>query len=185
MSGKKATPKKKTTRGRNVTQAVKTVEKKIKALELRKAGANYQSIADALGYKGPSGAFKAVQSGLRAVLKEPAEELRTLELERLDGILMAIYPLARGGDNAAIDRCLKIMERRSRLLGLDAPAKHTISWETEVLQLIVSGQVTPQDVREELGESLARQLFESAGIPFAQNNEAETKGNKEASTVAD
>lgn len=177
--------KQKTKRGRNVQQLVNTVDRKIKALELRKAGANYQSIADALGYRGASGAFKAVQSGLKAVLREPAEELRTLELERLDGILMAIYPKARQGDSQAIDRCLRVMERRSKLLGLDAPAKYDITWQTEVIQLIANGQLTSHEVREELGEDLARGLFESAGIHYVESGKVTAESGEDSETVVD
>ena len=94
-----------------------------KALELRKAGVSYQQIADAIGYKDASGAWRAVKAGLKKTLQEPADDLRKLELERLDSAAAAIYPSVKQGQYGAIDRWIKIMERRAKLLGLDAPTK--------------------------------------------------------------
>jgi len=42
-----------------------------------------------------------------------------LELERLDAMQAAIWDDAMNGHLGAIDRVLKIMERRAKLLGLD------------------------------------------------------------------
>jgi hypothetical protein len=93
-----------------------------RALELRTAGKGYEAIAAELGYGGPSGAHKAVMAGLKATLREPAEELRTLELERLDRLLSSLWPVAVRGDQGAVDRVLRVMGRRAKYLGLDAPA---------------------------------------------------------------
>lgn len=109
----------KTKRGRNVQAIVDANERQVRALELRKAGVSYQTIADTLGYGGPSGAFKAVQTALKTTLREPAEELRSLEMERLDQAAFAIAAQVRAGNLGAIDRLLRIMERRAKMLGLD------------------------------------------------------------------
>ncbi len=94
-------------------------ERKLQALELRKAGVSYQVIAEQLGYSGASGAFAAVKAALRDTLREPAQELRELELSRLDAALLAVWRRVQAGDEKAIDRMLAIMKRRSELLGLD------------------------------------------------------------------
>lgn len=96
-------------------------EKVRKAIELRKAGATYDKIAEALGYENRSGAYKIVVGALRDLVQEPAKELRTLEAERLDAMTLALWTRAQKGDLPAIDRLLRIMERRARLLGLDLP----------------------------------------------------------------
>ena len=44
-------------------------------------------------------------------------------MERLDGLLLALAGPIKAGHLGAIDRALHIMERRARLLGLDAPTK--------------------------------------------------------------
>ena len=102
---------------------LQAVERAKQALELRKGGASFPEIARALGYSGPAGAYQAVMSALRKTLKEPAEEVRTLEVARLDAMLLALWPQVRQGNQGAIDKALKVEERRAKLLGLDAPAK--------------------------------------------------------------
>jgi hypothetical protein len=54
---------------------------------------------------------------------ESADELRKVEVARLDLLYLKMSPLADQGSMGAVDRCLRIMERRARLLGLDAPTK--------------------------------------------------------------
>lgn len=100
---------------------IAAVERQRQALELRKAGMTYQGIADRLGYSSVSGCYKAIRSALFAVIKEPAEEVLTLELQRLDDMLAGLWVDARKGNVLKVDRVLKIMTRRAELLGLDAP----------------------------------------------------------------
>lgn len=80
-------------------------------------------IAEACGYKDPSGAYRAIRAGLKKTLQEPADELRTMEVERLDVMLDGLWDKASKGDTWSVDRVLRIMERRASLLGLDAPVK--------------------------------------------------------------
>ena len=94
-------------------------ERKLQALELRKAGASYAAIAEQLGYRSASGAFAAVRAALRDTLREPAQEVRELELARLDAAQLALWRRVQSGEEKAIDRLLGIMKRRAELLGLD------------------------------------------------------------------
>ena len=109
------------------TRRVQAHARHLQALELRKAGATYQAIADQLGYAQAKGAYKAVTSALKATLKEPAEELRTLEALRLDAALLAIWRRVTKGDDKAIDRLLGIMKRRMELFGLAAAKRQELS----------------------------------------------------------
>lgn len=102
---------------------IEAVERQRQAVELRKAGLGYEAIAQQLGYAGPSGAYKAIQSALRRTLQEPADELRAIENARLDDLWRGIWLDARKGNVLKIDRALKIMARRAALLGLDAPTR--------------------------------------------------------------
>lgn len=104
-------------------KGIAATERQRQALELRKAGVGFQAIADRLGYSDHSGAYRAVKSALKKTLQEPADEVRALELERLDKLLLGLWPRATSGNDRAIDRVLKIMQRRANLLGLDAPQK--------------------------------------------------------------
>jgi len=107
--------------------AVNALDNQLKALELRKAGISYARIAETLGYKDGSGAWRAVRAALKKTLQEPSDELRMLEIERLDAMLAAIWGSVKQGQYGAQDRALKIMERRAKLLGLDAPVKADVT----------------------------------------------------------
>jgi transposase-like protein len=106
----------KTRTGKN-DQAI--AEKRRQALELRKAGYGFDDIARALGYVNAGGAYKAVQQALKDTYREPADEVRKLELERIDRLTRAIWTRAVGGDGESIDRVLRLMQRRAKYLGLD------------------------------------------------------------------
>ena len=108
------------------------VERQRQALEMRKAGKGFVEIAQVLGYGGPSGAYNAVTTALRKTLQEPADELRQMELARLDALQAALWPKAIAGEWAAADRVLSIMERRAKLLGLDAPTRADVVTQTKV-----------------------------------------------------
>jgi hypothetical protein len=68
-----------------------------------------------------------VSRALAATIEQPAQELRQLEAERLDAMTAALWPRAMDGDLRATDRILGIMDRRARLLGLDAPRREAIT----------------------------------------------------------
>jgi hypothetical protein len=90
------------------------------AFELRKVGASYEEIADKLGYANAGSAEAAIRKRLKDSYKpDDVETVVTMELERLDALQLIAWRRARQGDLAAIDRILKIMERRSQYLGLD------------------------------------------------------------------
>lgn len=107
------------------------VERERQVLELRRAGATYDDCARAVGYATPQGAYLAYQRALKRTLVETgAEEARQQELDRLDRLQRAVWPNALQGDLAAVNSVLRIMDRRARYLGLDAPIKHDVTVET-------------------------------------------------------
>jgi hypothetical protein len=110
-----------------------------KAMELRRAGVTYEGIAERLGYQTRNGAHRAVA---RALARNPAADVagvRELETDRLDRLLVAVWPTAMKGDAKAVDQVLKIAERRARLLGLDVsthvadvtPPRPRLIWEDD------------------------------------------------------
>jgi hypothetical protein len=114
-------------RGGNIktgTRQLAAGERQAAALHLRKQGIGYEEIAARLGYGSRSGAHKAVMAGLRNTLQEPADEVRTLELARLDAIVEAAWPWIESGSATHMAAAIRAMERRAKLLGLDAPTKH-------------------------------------------------------------
>ncbi len=104
-------------------QRIKATERQRQALELRKAGATYEHIAKELGYRGRAGAAVAITSAMRKTIQEPADDVRRIDLERLNSWLVALQPKIRTGDALSIQTGLRIMERRAKLLGLDQPIK--------------------------------------------------------------
>ena len=90
------------------------------ALQMRQLGYTYERIAQQCGYGSRAAAFNAVQRELKRQLGPVAEDVRELELSRLDQLLTVFYAKAMKGDGWSLDRVLRIMERRSAFLGLDA-----------------------------------------------------------------
>ena len=122
-------------------------QRQILALELRLTGKSYTEIAHTLGVS-EAQAWWDVKKELdreRARSEKKVPKVRKLELERLDRMLEKLWPLATTGipildakgnpvkdkhgeifvriDKLAVDRVIKIMERRAALLGVDAPKK--------------------------------------------------------------
>ena len=97
-------------------------ERRFKALAMRKQGCTYEEIAQALGIT-KSSAWRLVNRQLRMqarLAEEEAKVLLQLELERLDALQQAVWEQAMQGHLGAVDRVLRIMERRAKLLGLEA-----------------------------------------------------------------
>lgn len=132
-------------RGRYIRTA-DSAERDAEACRLRTLGHTYDQIAAEVGFADRSKARQAVERGLTAIVAEPASELRVLELARLDELwrrawailerehqVVQLGKVVRDRDGQAvvdhgptlqaIDRLLKIQERRAKLLGLDAPTR--------------------------------------------------------------
>lgn len=103
------------------------IEQERLALEFRKAGYGYVAIAEKLQLAGPGSSWKIVQRALKRIIKEPAEDVQTLELTRLDDMLLGLWDRAKRGDPYSVDRVLRIQERRAELSGLDAPKKSALT----------------------------------------------------------
>lgn len=105
---------------------LRTAKLEEECLRLRLDGLSHREIAAELGIA-PSTAYKRVRHALDTINQRNADEagtLRTLESMRLDELQNAIWEKALEGDDKALGRVLAIMDRRAKLLGLDAPTKH-------------------------------------------------------------
>lgn len=125
------------------------VEKIRKAIELRKAGATYEQIAKQIGLKSKGQCYEMIRDALHDMIQEPAAELRILELERLDALMLAHWPQKANPRNAEI--LLKLMDRRAKLIGLDAPTKTEVSVDMrslsdEELERIANGTASGSGV---------------------------------------
>lgn len=103
-----------------------TRERHALALEMRKAGYSYDQIAEHFETT-TSSARGLVKSAMEKLIREPGEEVKNLELQRLDQLWSLAFNAAVSGDTDAITKCLAIQQRRSKLEGLDAPEKREVT----------------------------------------------------------
>ena len=117
----------------SVTSArrLKGIERREAAVRLRIAGRSYPEIAAELGMS-QSGAHKTVTvalAGLRERCNENAEQLRTLETERLTAVVCDADAILRRPEAAdsnrlrALELKVRVSESLRKLWGLDAPAE--------------------------------------------------------------
>lgn len=165
-------------------QRAATAERRAKAVQLKIEGADYATIAAELGYSDQAAAHKDITRALEAAVTQQhkaVEILRQEELMRLDLLWVEVWAvlkrehvtvsngrLVRGEDGRplrddgpilqAVDRLQRILERRAKYLGLDAPTKH------EVLTLDAIDRAI-QELNAELGEAAAG---EATGVAEAE-----------------
>jgi hypothetical protein len=89
-------------------------------LQLRMQGWSLRQIGESLSPQiSPQAIFKIIKRALENLTNEAVEPLRQIELLRCDELTTGVYEKALNGDLPAVDRVLAVMQRRSRLLGLD------------------------------------------------------------------
>jgi hypothetical protein len=121
-------------------QDVLMIEKRVVALKLRASGLTYRAIAAEM-QQTLSYAYQLVHDGLeeiRSAATEDATEARAIEVERLDALTVSlnaklqaqrlevtapdgVQSFVPNPDEATVTALLRVMERRAKLLGLDAP----------------------------------------------------------------
>lgn len=138
------------------------------ALDLRAGGHSYREIAAQLGWKSDNSARKAVKKALEGVvatLDEP-EEVRALELERLDAMWRGLAPKALKGDARSVMAAVRLMGERRHLvpgldvLGTDPDAVDAGAAINVFVQIPDAEHVTPvpQDQLGEIIEARSREL---------------------------
>lgn len=106
------------------------------ALELRREGASYRTIASEMTKQlAKQGKERTIDKNvahrlvvealndIRSTNAESAEVVKQLEIERLDVWTMRLNASEKRNTPRTIDTLLRIAERRARLLGTDAPKK--------------------------------------------------------------
>ncbi len=131
-------------------QAARNRLKAAQAVQLRMEGKTFEHIRKELKYNTIQSAWDAVDRSLKAIVREPAAQLIELELARLDVMWEMQYLNAQAGDVNALASCLRIMERRSRLLGMDAPTRLEATGKDGVPLagggvFVIPGVMTPED----------------------------------------
>ena len=140
---KRPAPRRRT--GKLATRSVEAAAKRKQALQLRMAGATFDEIAEAMSLTQRGVAYGLVKEALAETqreIREDADRYVAEEVTRLDRLIRAIWPLAIGRpagisttgltpavapDLKAVAQVEKLIGRKSRLLGLDAPIRHELS----------------------------------------------------------
>lgn len=110
---------------KNSSRRAQGAKAREQALDLRCAGLSYQRIGEKMGIS-TARAHQLVSNAMdqtRQAITAGADELRAAEVARLDGMLEKLWIKAKRGEVAAVDRVLKIGERRAKLLGIEAPVR--------------------------------------------------------------
>ncbi len=156
------------TQGKRVEEAR---DKEAKALELRRAGVTYDVIAAQVGWADAATANKAVRRAIARSMQDDVEAVREIELDRLDRLERAVWTNALQGDLGSVRAVLNIMERRSKMLGIDAPAR--VQAEVTAYQ---GGTDIDREV-ERLAETLALLDSQRANVVDGAASKAQSEGS--------
>jgi hypothetical protein len=138
----------------------KIVDEQVKCLELKRQGLTVRAIA-ALVKLPKTTVQERLDAAFAELLLPPAEEVRKLELERLDAWQLRLEQRLDQGEDPirVIPVGLKVLERRAKLLGLDAPIQvdatfvETTQADLELQDMIRAARVANAVERSELGGS--------------------------------
>ena len=150
-------------------KAAELEAKELKVLELRRAGFTFQRIAEEVGYATPSGAQRALERIMTRNVPQAPEEFRWQELDRLDRMQVALWPRAMKGDDRAIGTIVRLMERRARLVGIDAPQR-------------IQAEVVNYDGNRDIDGDIERIVNILRGVDSSEPLEVES-GTSESGTI--
>jgi predicted transcriptional regulator len=119
----------------NDASKIKAEKRRIMALELRRQGLTHRVIAERLGVSEPL-ARQYVYDAFNELAKlklDGAETLRAQELDKLDELEQRLHQALEKADDENTEgiarltqQLTRIIERRAKLLGLDAPVKSQV-----------------------------------------------------------
>lgn len=139
--------------GAMAAKRINAAERRLQAVEMRKRGETWEKIAEVCGYKNRGAASGDINKYIKELPQENAQNLRKIEIERLDQLLNAMWDKAMKGDGWAVDRCVKIMERKAKLTGIDAP-------------VVTKVEIVPEETLDRQIAQLERQM---AQLPRSQS----------------
>jgi intein-encoded DNA endonuclease-like protein len=125
-------------RGKTVEKS-EIIQRQTRALGLKQDGWSYRAIAEKLEID-VAQAFRDVKGAVAELNKtklDTAEDYVAIELERLDMLTKALEPMAAVGNIGSVSAYIRVMERRAKLLGLDAPEKKDLTSGGEKLEIVI------------------------------------------------
>jgi hypothetical protein len=151
--------------------------KERQAVSLRLAGKTYTEIAEIVGWtSGRAAAYQAIDRAIKREIQVDVQEVWETEIARLDEMLVQVTAIIEDYETPAalklqaIDRKVKIAERRAKLMGLDKPMeiKHSgsIASDPKIESMgIIEGLLAKRDEedRPPTAAELLASLAERAG----------------------
>lgn len=134
--------------------------RRLRAVELRAQGKAYRDIAAELGVD-VHRAWDYVQDHygeMKALGVAKLEKMRARDLAMLDRWLQALSDKCDAGDEEAIKTAEKLLARRAKLAGLDAPAKIDVKDERTQPYAELSPEERIQRHREAIAEEEAKMV---------------------------
>lgn len=129
------------------------------AFRLRQEGFSYDEIAEEMEIESEL-AYKYIQDHL-AFLKEmkhkEIEDQLLEDLARLDEGLKAVMPKVRDGQLSAVDRLIKILDRRARYFGLDKD-KSEVDVNITLAELVMASQSVEPEREKQLEKGTIRRI---------------------------
>jgi hypothetical protein len=143
-------------------------ERRKKAVALRLAGVDLETIFQQLKGMGYSSAdhvsmdLKRARERSRAQLDYSVEQLRELQLDRLERLLAAAWPKAVGGNTASIDSAARLIAQIAKLKGLEAPTQVELTHRIEMESTAVAEAVLAAIEILGLGPEMRMRAMEAA-----------------------
>lgn len=131
-----APAKRQTAAAKKANDAEKRAQMAKRAHQLRREGRSWWDIAEILGiteYAANRLVADRIAAAAELVDEHAKRELLTMEIDRLDTLQNAIWGDAVNGDRAAVETCLKIIQTRSKILGLDQATGQQVTNNTIVV----------------------------------------------------
>lgn len=101
-----------------MTTKAKASWRACRSVELMLNGRTYDQIAREVGFANRGTAHRVVAKALSERLADDIDELREMEVARLDALQASLWPKAEKGDVRAVNTVVRIIDKRCRLLGL-------------------------------------------------------------------
>jgi hypothetical protein len=110
------------TDGADVVALVTQADRDTKILALRLSGLSIRRLAKEFKCRDVD-ILDSLERSLPPLSPETRIRLYREDLARIDDLLLAFYPSAKQGSAVAAQVCLRLLERRSTMVGTDAPQK--------------------------------------------------------------
>ena len=117
---------------RNTQKEIDNAKRNAQIITLRYLGKSFEQIAREMGFNDRGNAYRAYKKAMENNVIEAPEEIRAIEIQRLDRMTETLMEQLENGNFKIIPYLLHVMDRRAKLLGLDTPIRiqqEITTWE--------------------------------------------------------